>query len=113
MTAFHNHHTSHPSYVASPSHRRRFATHHIPTLALVFTVLASIFTTITFIMDIVFEVKARDAANDTKGLITVQYGNAVWMTMVAMIFLWFANVEACANLVRERRRIARAGGGTY
>jgi hypothetical protein len=111
FTTHHHRRTSHPSYVASPSRSRRLASHHIPTTALVLTLLAALFTTIAFALDRVFVDKARDAAHDTDGLIKVSDGPVSWMTLAAMILLWIAAGGAYRSVMLERRRVARASGG--
>ncbi|KAG9029296.1 hypothetical protein FRB95_005518 [Tulasnella sp. JGI-2019a] len=67
-------------------------------------ILASILTTLVFIIDIVFVSIAKSRLHhDSEGVATVNWGNAVWLTLGAAICTWFACVAACYGIVRGRR----------
>jgi len=66
--------------------------------------LAAVLSTLVFIVDIVFVAIAKSRLhNESKGVATVNWGNAVWLTLVAAIFTWFACVAACCGIIRGRR----------
>jgi uncharacterized membrane protein len=75
-------------------------------LDLVLTPLASVFASLSFLMGIVVDAKARDTANKSDGSVSIQYGSAVWLALVAAILLWFANMASCCGVLRSRRRRA-------
>lgn len=75
--------------------------------------LASVFTLLAFSLDLALNRKANDAAVKTRGVITVTYGNTVWMVLAAWILQWVAKIASCVAAVRERRRVKRAAKGRY
>ncbi|KAG8861162.1 hypothetical protein FRB96_003112 [Tulasnella sp. 330] len=67
-------------------------------------ILAAVLSTLVFIIDIVFVAIAKSRLHkDTEGVATVNWGNAVWLTLVAAILTWFACVAACCGVIRGRR----------
>jgi len=74
-------------------------------ISLVFVLLAAVLTTIVFLIDAIFVGKVRsrlaDASEDT---LTLSWGNAVWLTLVAALSLWFAMIMRFIAL----RRLSRA-----
>lgn len=67
--------------------------------------LAVAVTTIAFLVDVIvvgiLKGKVRD---DTDGLVLLNYGNAVWLTLVAAIALWLAIIGACCGVFQRRRK---------
>ena len=57
-------------------------------------------------MGIIAGAKANDTANKSDGLVSIKYGSAVWLALVAAILLWLANVASCCGVLRSRRRRA-------
>jgi len=67
--------------------------------------LASLLTTLVFIIDIIFVAIAKHKLHsETHGDATAGFGNAVWMTLVAAICTWIACVGACWGVVSGRRQ---------
>ncbi|CAE6416382.1 unnamed protein product [Rhizoctonia solani] len=75
-------------------------------MALVFSVLAAIVTTVAFAIDVALTTIARNKVRDaTDGNFVVTYGAIPWMTLGAMVALWAATVGACCGIfVGGRRR---------
>jgi len=80
-------------------------------LETVILLLASFFTTLSFIMSITVDAKASSAAHHSDGLLSITYGPAVWMALVAAILLWFAKIASCCGVLRNRRRRRAAKRG--
>jgi len=80
---------------------RRGASFCIILLGL-FTALLS---TIVFLVDVILVAIVRsNIKKDTDNIVTVGWGNAVWMTLGATIALWLALVSACLNVFRGNRK---------
>jgi len=61
--------------------------------------LAALFTTIVFLIDVIFVAIVRHRINNaTDGELNLNWGAAVWMTLGATIALWVALVGAFAGL---------------
>jgi len=80
-------------------------------VTMILALLAALLSTIVFVVDIVFVVLTRNRIRDaTNGEITLNWGNAVWMTLGAAIALWAATVGACCGICacggRRRRDYA-------
>ncbi|KAF7295021.1 hypothetical protein MIND_01040200 [Mycena indigotica] len=73
-------------------------------------VLTAILTTIVFLIDVILVAVVRHRVHtDTDGVLTLNWGNAVWMTLTATILLWIAVIGSltgvcCGNQWRFRRR---------
>ncbi|KAK6996092.1 hypothetical protein R3P38DRAFT_3629167 [Favolaschia claudopus] len=65
-------------------------------------ILAAIITTIALLVDCI----VVDAAQRTISghIVTVTWGNAVWMTLTAAILLWVVNMEAMTKTLTRRQR---------
>jgi xanthine/uracil permease len=81
-------------------------TSRLPSLlALVLGIITAILTTIVFIIDVSLVAVVRSHVHkDTEGALTLNWGNAVWMTLAAVLLLWFANVGSCAGVCGGNRR---------
>jgi len=81
-------------------------TSRLPSLfALIIGLVTAILTTVVFLIDVVLvAVVRKHVHNETHGVLTLTWGNAVWMTLVAAILLWIANVGACAGVCGGNRR---------
>jgi len=73
--------------------------------------LAALFTTIVFIVDVVLVAVARGKIRDALGddqFVHLTWGSAVWMTLVAALALWFALLAtacpSCGSRLRHRKR---------
>jgi len=68
-------------------------------LTLGFGMLATLLTTIVFLIDVILvAVVRKHVKNDTDGDITLNWGNAVWMALGATIALWLAMLGACGGV---------------
>ncbi|KAJ7470666.1 pali-domain-containing protein [Mycena latifolia] len=81
-------------------------TSRLPSLlALIIGLLTAVLTTIVFLIDcILVAVVRKHVHNDTDGVLTLTWGNAVWLTLTATILLWVANVGSCAGVCGGNRR---------
>ncbi|KAJ7710011.1 actin cortical patch SUR7/pH-response regulator pali [Mycena rosella] len=81
-------------------------TSRLPSLlALIMGVLTASLTTIVFIIDVALVALVRKHVhNDTDGVLTLNWGNAVWLTLTAAILLWIANVGSIAGCLGGNRR---------
>jgi uncharacterized membrane protein YozB (DUF420 family) len=74
--------------------------------------LAAFITTIAFLVDVTFvAVIRKKLSNDTDGDLSLNYGNAVWMTVAAALTLWFATAAACTDVFAcgwRHRKVASA-----
>ncbi|KAJ7663859.1 hypothetical protein DFH06DRAFT_335062 [Mycena polygramma] len=69
-------------------------------------ILATIITTIVALIDLIAVGTVQNKIHrDTAGFLTLNWGNAVWMTLVAAILLWVANAKASVQLYRDLRAI--------
>jgi len=78
--------------------------------------LATVVTTAVFLIDvIVVAVVRHKIKNETDGDVTLNWGNAVWMTLGATIAMWLALVGACAGICEFGGRYTRRSrkAGTY
>jgi len=58
--------------------------------------VASLITTIIFIIDVAFVAIAKSRVHkDTDGIVTLTWGNAVWMILGAMLAVWIGTAGAC------------------
>jgi len=74
-------------------------------ITLIFCLLSVALTTIVFLVDIIVTSILRDKLRDaTDGLVSVTYGNAIWLTLVAAIALWFAIIGACCGIFQRRKQ---------
>ncbi|THU86424.1 pali-domain-containing protein [Dendrothele bispora CBS 962.96] len=68
-------------------------------------ILAALFSTIVFLIDVILVAVVRNHVNDqTDGDLTLNWGNAVWMCLGATIALWLAMAAACAGVCGCGRR---------
>ncbi|ESK96860.1 hypothetical protein Moror_6438 [Moniliophthora roreri MCA 2997] len=68
-------------------------------------ILATLLTTIVFLIDVILVAVIRNRVNDrTDGRIVLNWGNAVWMALGATIALWLAMVGACGGVCARGRR---------
>ncbi|KAK7059364.1 actin cortical patch SUR7/pH-response regulator pali [Favolaschia claudopus] len=65
-------------------------------------ILAAIITTIALLVDCIVVDAARRTISGH--IVTVTWGNAVWMTLVAAILLWAVNLEAMTGILTRRQR---------
>jgi len=74
----------------------------IPTfVALVVGIIAASMTTLAFLMDIILVAIVRQRVhNDTNGVLTLNWGNAVWMSLGATLAVWGAMVGAGIAICR-------------
>jgi len=81
-------------------------TSRLPSLlALGVGLITAVLTTIVFLIDVILVAVVRGKVHkDTDGLLTLTWGNAVWMTLAATILLWVANVGSCAGVCGGNRR---------
>ncbi|KAJ6547464.1 actin cortical patch SUR7/pH-response regulator pali [Mycena capillaripes] len=81
-------------------------TSRLPSLlALIMGLITAILTTVVFLIDVILVAVVRKHVHkDTDGVLTLSWGNAVWMTLVAAILLWIANVGSCAGVCGGNRR---------
>lgn len=92
--------------------RPRSRSHRILSiLETVALLLASFFTTLSFITSITVDAKASSAASHSDGFLSITYGPAIWMALVAAILLWFAKIASCCAVLRNRRRRRAAKRG--
>jgi hypothetical protein len=72
---------------------------------IVLGLLAALLTTVIFLVDVILVAVVRShIRKDTNGLVSLGWGNAVWMTLGATIALWLALVSACLGVFRGRKR---------
>ncbi|KAF5365598.1 hypothetical protein D9758_003236 [Tetrapyrgos nigripes] len=68
-------------------------------------ILAALFTTIVFLIDVILVAVVRNHVNDrTDGDLTLDWGNAVWMSLGATIALWLGLTGTCAGICGWGRR---------
>ncbi|KAJ7273613.1 actin cortical patch SUR7/pH-response regulator pali [Mycena haematopus] len=81
-------------------------TSRLPSLlALIMGVFTAFLTTVVFLVDcIVVAVVRKKVHKASDGALNLTWGNAVWMTLVAAILLWIANVGSCAGVCGGNRR---------
>lgn len=73
-------------------------------LTFIVTLLAALLATVVFILDCVFVgVTKHQIHKDTDGTLTLNWGNAVWMTLGAVVALWIALLGSCAGIFAIRR----------
>ncbi|KAK6988922.1 actin cortical patch SUR7/pH-response regulator pali [Favolaschia claudopus] len=65
-------------------------------------ILAAIITTIALLVDCIVVDAARRTISGH--IVTVTWGNAVWMTLVAAILLWAVKLEAMTRILTRRQR---------
>jgi len=84
-------------------------TSRLPSLlALGMGIFTAVLTTIVFLIDcILVAVVRKHVHKDSDGILTLTWGNAVWMTLVAALLLWIANVGSCAGVLGGNRRRTR------
>ncbi|KAJ6630692.1 actin cortical patch SUR7/pH-response regulator pali [Mycena sp. CBHHK59/15] len=76
--------------------------------------LTAILTTIVFLIDVILVAVVRNHVHkDTDGVLTLNWGNAVWMTLTATILLWIAMVGSCAGVCGGNKRRTRVDGEKY
>ncbi|KAJ3742201.1 pali-domain-containing protein [Lentinula detonsa] len=62
-------------------------------------ILATLFTTIIFLIDVIVVAVVRNGVkDDTNGVVTLNWGNAVWMALGATLALWLAMVGTCGGV---------------
>ncbi|KAF8902043.1 hypothetical protein CPB84DRAFT_1814993 [Gymnopilus junonius] len=67
--------------------------------------LAAFFTTLVFLIDLIFVAVARKHVhNATHGELDLVWGNSVWMTLGATLSLWFSMIGACYGVFACGRR---------
>jgi len=90
-------------------------TSRLPSLlALIMGLLTATLTTIVFLIDVILvAVVRKHVHNDTDGVLTLSWGNAVWLTLTATILLWIANVGSCAGVCGGNRRRTAADAEKY
>ncbi|KAJ7109276.1 actin cortical patch SUR7/pH-response regulator pali [Mycena epipterygia] len=81
-------------------------TSRLPSLlALIIGLATAVLTTVTFLIDVILvAVVRKHVHSDTDGILTLNWGNAVWLTLTATILLWIANVGSCAGVCGGNRR---------
>ncbi|KAJ4488107.1 pali-domain-containing protein [Lentinula aciculospora] len=72
-------------------------------------ILATLLTTVVFLIDVIVVAVVRDHVKDnTNGIVTLDWGNAGWMTLGATIALWLSMVITCGGVcacgLRNRRK---------
>jgi len=75
------------------------------TLTLATAGLAALITTIIFLIDVILVAVVRKRVNDhSNGDVTLNWGNAVWMTLGATVALWGSLAGACCGICACGRR---------
>lgn len=69
--------------------------------------LASLCTTLAFTLDITAASKAKNAAKDSDGIVSVTYGNTCWLSLVAALLIWAAKIMSCLAVRKRRQRAAK------
>ncbi|KAJ7172579.1 pali-domain-containing protein [Mycena filopes] len=90
-------------------------TSRLPSLlALVLGLITAILTTIIFLIDVILVAEVhKHLRADTDNVLNLNWGNAVWLTLTAVILLWIANVGSCAGVCGGNRRRATADAEKY
>jgi hypothetical protein len=85
--------------------RRTAGTTRGSALATMITsLLAAIVTTVVFLIDVILVAVVRKRVHDkTDGIVSLTWGNAVWMALGATVALWLAIIGACCGLFQIRR----------
>ncbi|EJD05831.1 pali-domain-containing protein [Fomitiporia mediterranea MF3/22] len=77
----------------------RFGTRVRSGATLVASIFAALFTTIIFLVDVIFVAVVRNKLNDEfHGQIRATWGSGTWMTLAATILLWLSCVGACCGI---------------
>ncbi|EIN07458.1 hypothetical protein PUNSTDRAFT_136138 [Punctularia strigosozonata HHB-11173 SS5] len=85
--------------------RRGRLVRFLPIASFVATLGATLLTTVVFAIDIYFVASTRHRTHsDTYGILTENWGNAVWMVVGATIALWIATLGSCAGIFTARRQ---------
>ncbi|KAJ3994066.1 pali-domain-containing protein, partial [Lentinula boryana] len=62
-------------------------------------ILATLLTTIIFLIDVIVVAVIRNGVkDDTNGVVTLNWGNAVWMALGATLALWLAMLGTCGGV---------------
>ncbi|KAI0695934.1 pali-domain-containing protein [Cytidiella melzeri] len=65
----------------------------------------ALLSTLIFLIDVILVAIVRShIKKDTDGIVSLTWGNAVWMTLAATILLWLALVSACLGVFRGQRQ---------
>jgi multisubunit Na+/H+ antiporter MnhC subunit len=84
-------------------------TTRLSTLLTIFsTLLAAIITTAVFVVDIVLVATVRSKVKDETDDVDPKWGNAVWMTLGAMVALWLSILFSACGLFQIRRQKRQA-----
>jgi len=85
----------------------RPTTSRLPALiTLILGAVAAFITSLTFIFDIILVAKTRHKVHsDTDGILTLSWGNAVWMALGATLALWIVVIALAVHRWRNRKRI--------
>ncbi|KAJ7285948.1 pali-domain-containing protein [Mycena rebaudengoi] len=68
-------------------------------------IFTAFLTTIVFLIDVILVAVVRKRVNnDTDGVITLNWGNAVWMALAATVLLWISMVGSCIGLCGGNKR---------
>ncbi|EIN07466.1 pali-domain-containing protein [Punctularia strigosozonata HHB-11173 SS5] len=74
--------------------------------------LAALITTVVFLIDVILVAVVRHRVHkDSDGVLTLSWGNAVWMALGATVALWLSLLGSCAGIFAIRRQ--RKAAGTY
>ena len=77
----------------------------IPLSILSIGITTSLLSTIVFLIDVILVAVVRHSINkDSDGVIGLDWGNAVWLALVASVLLWIAEVCACLGVFVGRRK---------
>ena len=72
--------------------------HAVSIAALFFAIVTALLTTVIFVIDLVIVVVAKSKVGDiTVAHLAVDFGNAIWMVLVAVIVTWTAVVLLSAR----------------
>ncbi|KAI0341731.1 pali-domain-containing protein [Trametopsis cervina] len=71
--------------------------------------LTALLSTVIFLIDVILVAVVRSRIKkDTDGIVSLGWGNAVWMTLGATVALWLALVSACLDVFRGHRKRSAA-----
>ncbi|KAK7014948.1 actin cortical patch SUR7/pH-response regulator pali [Favolaschia claudopus] len=74
-------------------------------IALGVGIFTAVLTTIVFLVDCILVAVVRHKVHQiSDGILTLNWGNAVWMSLTAAILLWIANVGALAGVCCGNKR---------
>lgn len=82
----------------------------LPIIALIVGFLAAVLTTAVFLIDVIFVAVVRKRVESkSDGILTLNWGNAVWMVLGATVALWLALVGSCAGVccMRRHRKVSK------